>query len=82
MKVSAVVCAFSQDTSNMRLTSVVLNPLGAKALKTRDKNMTYMIVNTFEARYQIMGPVLFFDPHNLAFRTVAQEQQWSLHDKI
>jgi hypothetical protein len=29
-----------------------------------------------------MGPVLFFDPHNPAFRTVAQEQQWSLQYKM
>ncbi len=29
-----------------------------------------------------MGTVLFFDPHNPAFRTAAQEQQWSLQYKM
>ena len=60
----------------------LLNPLGAKVGKNLIKNLTKRILNTFDTTYQILGPVLIFNLHNLVFRTVAQEQHWPLQNKM
>jgi hypothetical protein len=54
----------------------------AKVGKNLIKNLTKRILNIFETTYQILGPVLIFDLHNLVFRTVAQEHHWPLQYKM
>ena len=59
-----------------------LEPSGCQGRKKLNKNLTKRILNTFDTTYQILGPVLIFNLHNLVFRTVAQEQHWPLQNKM